>query len=156
MNLKVSMEDLYPLISRKLEADGEVTFIVSGVSMQPMIINGKDTVTLISPPKKLKKYDLPFFRLDDGRFVLHRIVKINNDGSYECRGDNRMHSEYNVRPDQIIGFATRFTHNNKEYSCKGFAYKLYAWYMVDFFFLRYFWRKKLRPFLARIKHKIFN
>ena len=45
---KILMADIYPLIKEIIEKNGEATFTVSGMSMQPMLYNKRDTVTLVS------------------------------------------------------------------------------------------------------------
>ena len=54
------MAELYPVMAEKIANGGEVTFRVSGRSMQPMVFNRTDTVTLKKHCGKLKKYDLPY------------------------------------------------------------------------------------------------
>ena len=107
------MEDLYPLIAEALKKNGSVSFTVSGISMQPMLYHKRDSVTLVPPPKKLKKYDLPFFQMDDGSFVLHRVIKVYKDGTYKCRGDNRWEIEDHIRHEQIIGIVKTFIRKGK-------------------------------------------
>lgn len=121
----IPIELIYPLFKNMLKV-GSVTFKVTGISMQPMVYNRRDTVTIVSPPKQLKKGDLPFYRTDDGQFLLHRVIKINKDGSYDCRGDNRWESEKGIRQDQIIGIVTEFTRNNKKYSVFAPIYRVYV------------------------------
>ena len=56
----------------------EVAFTPKGTSMLPFIRGGKDTVTL----KKLDSVevgDIVLVRLADGRYVLHRVIKIDGD-----------------------------------------------------------------------------
>lgn len=130
------MEEIYPLIEEMLDMHGEVTFTVSGWSMQPMIYNRRDTVTLVKPILPLKKYDLPLFLMDDGKFILHRVIKIHPDGTYECRGDNRWESEDNIRDDQIIGVVKSFNRNGKQIDVdKSFGYWMYTrtWKFFHYF-----------------------
>lgn len=108
------MAELYPMISEMIQSNGSVTFTVVGQSMQPMLYNKRDSVTLIKAELPLKKYDLPFYRMDDGRFILHRVLKINSDGTYECRGDNCWNYESNIRDEQIIGIVKSFSRNGKQ------------------------------------------
>ena len=121
------MEEMYPLMAEMLEKDGTVTFTVSGWSMQPMVYNLRDTVTLVKPQLPLKKYDLPLFRLDDGKFILHRVVKVYRNGNYKCQGDNRWEPEDNIRDDQIIGVVKSFNRKGKQIDVdKSFGYWLYT------------------------------
>ena len=126
MNKRIPMEEMYPLMAEMLEKDGTVTFTVSGWSMQPMVYNLRDTVTLVKPQLPLKKYDLPLFRLDDGKFILHRVVKVYRNGNYKCQGDNRWEPEDNIRDDQIIGVVKSFNRKGKQIDVdKSFGYWLY-------------------------------
>ena len=63
MNKKISINDLYPFIENKLKSGSTVTFTVSGYSMQPMIYDRRDTVTVVNISQKLKKYDLILYIL---------------------------------------------------------------------------------------------
>lgn len=156
------MEEIYPLIEEKLALNGEVSFVVSGTSMQPMLYNGRDFVTLVAMKEKLKKHDLPFFRLDDGKFVLHRVIKVYNDGTYKCRGDNRWDSEDNIRPDQIIGVVKSFVRNGKKIDVdKSVGYRIYVrtWVLLHHFKKFYrpiFFVKKQIKFLQERINNLFN
>ena len=127
MSKKVSLSDMYPIIQEMLDQDGTVTVKVSGYSMQPMVYNLRDTVTLKKPDLPLKKNDLPLYRMDDGRFVMHRVVKVYKDGTYKCQGDNCWVPEDNIRDDQIIGVVKSFNRNGKQIDVdKSFGYWLYT------------------------------
>ncbi|MGN0494467.1 MAG: GNAT family N-acetyltransferase, partial [Acutalibacteraceae bacterium] len=115
---KISMTDMYPLLSDIIESNGSVKITVVGISMQPMLYNRRDTVTLSKPVLPLKKYDIPFYKTNDGKFILHRIRRINKDGTYDCRGDNCRTYEKNISDKQIIGVVTEFTRNGKSYNVK--------------------------------------
>lgn len=134
-NLPVTFADILPDMQKNLDKGLKVDFTVNGTSMQPMIINGKDSVVLTKPEGRLKKYDLPFYRRDDGQFVLHRIVKLQKNGNYTCRGDNQVVNEPDVRDDQIIGVVESFTHKGKPVSVNSFWYKVYCrlWMSMRFF-----------------------
>ena len=150
-NLPASFSELLPIMEEQLNNGQKVSFTVNGTSMQPMIISGKDSVVLRKPNGRLKKYDLPFYRRDDGQFVLHRVVKLQKDGNYTCRGDNQIINEPDGRPDQIIGVVESFTHKGKDWSVESFWYKLYCrlWMSMRFF-------RRVVGRLKRIKNRIFG
>ncbi len=131
----IPIEDMYLIIQDALMDNKKVSFTVRGTSMQPMLYNNRDTVTLEKAVLPLKKYDLPFYRLDNGKFILHRVINIHKDGTYECRGDNRWASEDNIRDDQIIAVVTSFTRNGKTISVHNFWYLLYVKTWKFFHFL---------------------
>lgn len=151
----IPMEEMYPLIAEMLQIKGEVTFMVSGWSMQPMVYHRRDTVTLVKAELPLKKYDLPFYLMDNGKFILHRVIKIHPDGTYECRGDNRWESEDNIRDDQIIGVVKSFNRNGKEYSVNSLGYWFYTrtWVILHHFKWMYNYPKRLKEKIKRdFKH----
>ena len=123
-NTRVWLEQLFPLMQERLKAGESVQFTPKGISMRPMIEGGRDRVVLSPLPEKLKKYDLPFYRRDDGHFVLHRIVKVGK--TYTCIGDNQLIHELGVRQDQMIALATGLYRKGKYYSLDSFGYKLYS------------------------------
>jgi signal peptidase I len=100
-----------------LARGGTVNFNPRGVSMLPTIHNDGDRVVLAPIVGKLKKYDLPFYKRDNGQFVLHRIVGVNSDGTYELCGDNQWHIEHCVRHDQLIGVAKTIVRSGRSIDC---------------------------------------
>ena len=152
-NIKISFAEILPVMREKLDENGEVTFTVSGTSMQPMVIDRKDTVTLKKATFPLKKYDVPFYRRDNGQFVLHRVVKIQKNGNYVCRGDNQTANEPNVRDDQIIAVLTSFERDGKFVDVnKSFKYKIYCrlWmFMRPYRILKYYFGRVIRKIFKR-------
>lgn len=134
---RLPLETLAPLFEEMFSKGGTVNFTVFGESMQPMLYNGRDTVILHSCDKTaLKKYSLPLFRRDNGKFILHRIIKVNKDGTYTCRGDNEWTKEFSVRPDQIVGEVRSFVRNGKHIEVdKSIGYWLYTrtWPLLHYF-----------------------
>lgn len=65
---------------------------VAGTSMVPFLHPG-DTVYLDLADSPLKKGDIVLFTRPDGRYVLHRIVKCNPDGSFVLLGDAQTQRE---------------------------------------------------------------
>ena len=136
---KTELDFLMPMIREKL-ADGQnVTFTPSGVSMLPMLRPNRDTVTLSPLPEgRLKKYDLPLYRRDNGRYVLHRIVGVGE--TYTCLGDNRIGRETGVRHDQMIAVVTSFNRDGREIPVSALSYRVYCrfWYATRI--MRRVWR----------------
>ena len=123
-NGSVRLEQMLPLIQERLAAGESVQFSPKGTSMRPTIYGWRDQVVLSPLPEKLEKYDLPLYRRDDGQFVLHRIVKVEE--TFTCIGDNQFIYEPGVRQDQMLALATGFYRKGKYYSCDGKGYKLYV------------------------------
>ena len=148
-HLTVGMDELVPIFKEQLSCGRSVRFSPKGTSMLPMLREGKDTVTLSSPPYSLKKYDIPLYRRDDGKYVLHRVVAV--DDHYTCIGDNQFIYEANIRPDQIVAVVTAFSRGEKEHSTCEFGYRLYCRFWHHSRALRHFWRRGCGK-LRRIFH----
>lgn len=86
--------------------------LISGNSMAPFLIHQRDTVYLSRLQKPLKKGDVVLYLRDNGSYVLHRIVQINND-QYSMIGDGQFHIEKGIRHDQIIAVMTSVQRKGK-------------------------------------------
>ena len=124
--MRVNLSELLPVIEEQLSLGKEVCFSPNGISMLPMLRAGRDSVFLKSPPPKLKKYDLPLYRRRDGKFVLHRVVKVQKNGCYTMCGDNQYSYEPDISHEQIIGIVSVFVRKNKRISCNNATYRLYC------------------------------
>ena len=56
-----------------LDSGGEFTIFPRGISMLPLIVQGRDSVTLIKA-ERLQIGDIAFYKRSGGEFVLHRII----------------------------------------------------------------------------------
>lgn len=137
-----------PLFREQLDAGKAVKFSPRGVSMMPMLRQGIDSVVLSPLPEKLRKYDLPLYRRDDGKYILHRIVEVGD--TYTCIGDNQFVYEHGVRHDQMIAVVTAFTRGEKFHSVTETAYRIYCCIWHRSRGIRHFWRRGL----GWIKRKI--
>lgn len=145
------LEEMLPLIQECLSAGQSVKISPRGISMLPMIVQGRDSVTLSSAPEKLKKFDIPLYRRADGSFVLHRVVKVRD--TYTCIGDNQFKAEPGVTHESVIAVVTSFTRKGKNYSVSCAGYRLYCalWHYSRP--ARRVWRA-LRVRAARLKRKL--
>ena len=134
----VRLDDVMPLIKERLAAGQTVSFSPHGTSMLPMIVQGIDTVELAPLTDKLKKYDLPLYQRDNGQYVLHRIVKAEND-TFTCIGDNQFAYEHGVEMRQMIAVVVSFNHNGKVHSVDSFGYRFYCRFWHSTRPIRYFY-----------------
>ena len=121
---EIALNDLLPLIRAQLAEGKSVTFSPRGVSMLPMLRQGIDKVTLSPVNGPLKRLDLPLYRMDNGKFILHRIVEAGQ--TYTCRGDNTYRLEKGIRHDQMIAVLTSFTRGARVISVNDPIYRLYC------------------------------
>lgn len=118
-------EDLMPLIRERLAAGQKVRYLpFRGVSMLPMLRQGKDAVELAPLPPRLQKYDLPVYQYPSGKYVMHRVVAVKSD-HYVCLGDNTLDYE-KIRPEQMIGVVSAFKRGEKRISVDSWSYRLYC------------------------------
>lgn len=120
----VLLKELMPLIQESLEQGKSVRIAPQGISMLPMLRQGRDTVLLSPLPKRLKKYDLPLYQRSNGQYVLHRVVVAGE--TYTCMGDNQFLPEPGLQHDQMIALVTSFQRDGREYSVNGLFYQLYC------------------------------
>ena len=118
------LEQLMPMIRGQLEAGHTVRFKPRRVSMLPVLRQDIDSVVLSPLPQKLRKYDLPLYQRDDGKYVLHRIVAVGQ--TYTCVGDNQFELEPGVRRDQMIGLVKAYYRGEKYRSVSNPVYWLYV------------------------------
>ncbi len=124
--VQIQLDDMMPLIRDQLAEGKTVTFTPRGVSMRPTIKGGEDQVVLGPLPPRLKKYDMPLYRRDNGQYVLHRVVAIDAERTeYTMMGDNQYHREH-IREDQLIGVVYAVVKNGKEKSVDRLAFRLYS------------------------------
>ena len=126
MHKAVAMAQMYPVIRETLQAGGTVTLTSTGASMMPMLRHGEDTVTLEPAVGVLRINDIVLYRRDNGQFVLHRIVGMDQNGDYILRGDNQLTLEHHVRRQQVIGRLLAFTRKGRRIACTSVRYKAYV------------------------------
>ena len=136
---EIQLEQLWPLMQEQLSAWETVLFAPRGTSMLPMLRQGIDNVVLSPVPEKLKKYDLPLYRRENGQFVLHRVVKVGE--TYTCVGDNQFALEQGLRQDQMLALVTAFYRGSKVYRVDSLSYKIYCRFWHYSRPIRLFWRR---------------
>lgn len=122
-----------------LAAGLTVEFKPQGVSMLPMLRQGVDSVVLSPLPDQLRKYDVPLYQRDNGKYILHRIVAVGE--TYTCIGDNQFDLERGVRQDQMIALVTGFYRGDKFHSVTEPGYRLYCRFWHYSRPVRHFWRR---------------
>ena len=108
-----------------LAQNGSMTYTNVGVSMLPLLRQGKDLFTVRKKgPERCRVGDVVLYRRRD-QYVLHRVVQVR-DRDYVILGDNCVQREYGIRDEDILGVLTDFVRGGKEYSVSDPGYRLYS------------------------------
>ena len=121
----------------QLEKNGRLIYTNKGDSMMPLIKQDRDLVVIKPVHDRLKKYDVPLYKRDNGKHILHRVLKVRRDDYVMC-GDNRWAKEYGIQDRHIIGVLTAVIRNGKEIKVTDTKYRLYVHLWCDLFPVRAF------------------
>lgn len=133
-----------------LHCDKPCIVSVRGKSMLPTIREKKDTVLIVKITRPIKKLDIVLYKRKNEELILHRVIRKDENGGYDCSGDNQWMLERGVIIEQMIGIVKGIYRKEKYISCEKKVYKIYSWIWVKFKILRktiYFikmWIKKNR------------
>lgn len=106
----------YISMLRELLAAGQVVQLpVSGNSMLPLLIDKRDSVTLVRPETPLKVGDIVLYQRSTGEYILHRVCRITHQGFYAL-GDAQMLIEGPLDPGCVFGRVTAIRRKGKSLS----------------------------------------
>ncbi|MCQ2455137.1 MAG: hypothetical protein MJ090_03210 [Clostridia bacterium] len=147
-NKKLSAEE-------QIEKNGEYLSLTVGISMRPLLREGKDIARVVKAERPLKKFDVALYRAKKGNLVLHRIIK-ETDTDYIFRGDNLISTE-TIAKERVIGVLKEIYRNKKHLiNCENPSalYKFYTFINYCSFPIRKVWRKAVTKNLRKLKAKI--
>lgn len=137
----------------ELERKGSFTYTHVGVSMLPMLKQGRDMFTIVKKQGRCNKYDVVLYKRPPAAYVLHRVVAVR-EKDYVILGDNCYNKEYGIPEEAVIGVLSSFVRKGKEYSVEHWGYRLYAVIWYSLFPVRRLYMKgknKLRSILKKGK-----
>ena len=111
------MEDLLGLAAKDLSQGYRVIVRARGNSMYPLIHDKTDKIVLAPICARLKVGEI-VLAINDGDFILHRIVKIYSD-SVLLRGDGNPAGIEHIKIDSILGEAIAIVRSNGRVIHKG-------------------------------------
>ncbi len=126
-----------------LAKEGRLVYSNVGTSMLPLIRQGRDLMVIRKPSGRLRKYDVPLYRRDNGQYVLHRVLKVREEDYVIC-GDNCIRLETGITDRQILGVLTAVVRDGKELPVTDWRYRLYVLLWCGLFPLRVFLLKGIR------------
>lgn len=133
-----------------LKTNEEASSLTQGYSMYPMLRPHKDIVTVSRVNGELKKGDVVLYPGENGKFILHRIMRIKRN-DFIIRGDNNFFTEI-VPKEKIIGKLKEFYRGGKRIDCEqNRKYKIYTFYICHSYWLRFLWKRGVIAPLAKLK-----
>ena len=105
------------MLKELVEQGREVRMVISGSSMAPFLIHGRDSIFFRAPERELWKGDIVFYERPGGQFVVHRICRVHADG-YDIIGDAQTEIEHHVQRKQIFARVTKVEAKRKN-TCTG-------------------------------------
>ncbi len=121
---KINLIEIYPIIKEKIDNGGTVQLPITGKSMRPLLVWGRDTVEIVKCDNP-KKGDIIFYLRDNGQFVLHRIIGTDENGYILC-GDNQWDKEYGIKDHNIIAVVRSITRKGKILQVTKIPYRIYS------------------------------
>ena len=100
------------MLKELVEQGREVRMVISGSSMAPFLIHGRDSIFFRAPERELWKGDIVFYERPGGQFVVHRICRVHADG-YDIIGDAQTEIEHHVQRKQIFARVTKVERKGK-------------------------------------------
>ena len=100
------------MLKELVEQDREVRMVISGSSMAPFLIHGRDSIFFRAPERELRKGDIVFYERPGGQFVVHRICRVHADG-YDIIGDAQTEIEHHVQRKRIFARVTKVERKGK-------------------------------------------
>ena len=151
------LADAIDAIMEVLDSGASFRIYPSGVSMRPLITQGRDAVVLVKSEAPVKKHDIAFYRRKDGHFVLHRVMRIEADGTYTMCGDNQLALEKGIEPEQIIARVSEIYRKKKKVDVYGIAYRTYVclWTKRPIRWIAFFPRRAFAK-IKRIFRRLFS
>ena len=134
-------EKLMPLLPELLEETSAVPLVISGSSMAPFLVHGRDTVFLSKLSAPPKRGDMILYRRDCGAYILHRVFRVKN-GLYTMLGDAQVTPEPGIRAEQCIAIVTAVRRKGKVLKRGSFLWWFFekAWPRL----------RPFRPYLLRL------
>ena len=134
-------EQLMPMLPQLLEDTAAIPLVISGNSMSPFLVHGRDTVFLSKLSAQPKRGDMLLYRRDNGAYVLHRVYR-REGNACTMVGDAQQALETGIRDDQIIAIVTAVRRKGKLLKKGSFW-----WWFFEHFWL---WALPCRPTLTQL------
>ena len=128
-------------IAQYLSENGTLTYSNRGVSMWPLLREGRDMFTLRRKgAERCRRGDVVLYRRPPDKYVLHRVIAVR-ENDYVILGDNCIAYEYGITDADILGVMTGFTRGGRDYSVECSVYRLYTFIILHTITIRTFMKR---------------
>ncbi len=117
-----------------------------GISMLPMLKQGRDTIVVRPKEGRLKPLDVALYTRGE-KYVLHRVIACTDRG-YIIRGDNCYANE-DIPEEDVFGVLTEYFRGNEHILCTDEKYLRYAKRRVRNYPIRRFFMR-IKGFIKKI------
>lgn len=94
--------DLLSQAAGFLDSGMDVLLPVKGNSMLPFIRSGKD-LALVRKEKEVREGDVVLALDSTGQYVIHRVVRIEDDGAMTLKGDGNLYGTESCTRKDVLG-----------------------------------------------------
>lgn len=140
-------------VESELRESGVYASVTKGSSMRPLFKTNRDVVILKRSDTEPRKYDVVLYKSGEGKYILHRIVKVLSD-EFIIRGDNTYIPE-RVAKDRILATLTEFNRKGKKHKIDEIGYRMYSRFWNFIYPIRFLIFKSFM-LAHRIYRKIFK
>lgn len=111
MDPEILLEEYRRLLQEDPSIDA-LPLVITGNSMSPFLINGRDTVYLSRLTHPVRRGDMLLYQRENGNYVLHRVFKAEPE-SLTMIGDAQTILEPGIRRERVIAIVTRVERKGK-------------------------------------------
>lgn len=125
----MSVSDAVVIMNTAFSVNQSFRFYPRGVSMLPLIREGKDSVSLVAPDKKrpLRIGDVILYKTENEKYILHRIVKTDEKKNLIItRGDAHIDQDLPTSPDRVLAVMQGFWRGDIYVDCQNKKYRRYV------------------------------
>ena len=150
---RISLYEYLPEVMDVIRSGEGIAITVTGSSMMPFLRDSRDRVLLQQKPR-YRRGDVVLFTLPDGRYILHRIVRIQKDRMLTC-GDGNIAADGWTLMENVLCAATRFERNGRIHNLESFLWRLLGLVWMRLFPIRPVLFKVVRR-ICKLYHRLFR
>lgn len=107
-----------------LEETETVPLVITGSSMTPFLVHGRDTVYLSRPEEPFRRGDMLLYRRNSGAYVLHRVYRVEGE-RLTMVGDAQTVLEPGIRREQILARVSAVRRKGKRLQSGSFWWEFF-------------------------------